>query len=195
MKRSISILVVFGFILMGLATFGMSLKSGVAGGATAVDDGKKEQPKDMVLAKDSFDDKYGEVAFNHETHSTKPYSADGKSIIGCAECHHTDQPADMLKAPLKTSERKVVLTTEALKAADAPGVKSCRSCHGQSGQEGAPIPSVTYPGKSAPTKLNNEVAYHTNCNVCHDAALAARPELKGKVFGTNDCAKCHKPVE
>jgi hypothetical protein len=190
MKRSLSILVIFGFLLVGLTILGRSWR-----GASAADDGKKEQPKEVVLAKDSQSDKYGEVAFNHESHSTKPYSPDGKSVIGCVECHHTDQPAGALKAPLKTSERKVVLTAESLKAADAPGVKSCRTCHLQSGDESGTIPSVTYEGKPAPTKLTNEIAYHTNCNVCHDAALAARPELKGKVFGTNDCAKCHKPVE
>lgn len=191
MKRTISVLVLIGFLLAGLTALGRSW----GGKFAAFDDGKKEQPKEVVLDKDSQSDKYGEVAFNHESHSTKPYSADGKTVIGCQECHHTDQPADALKAPLKTSERKVLLTTESLKAADAPGVKTCRSCHLQAGDDSATIPSVTYAGKTAPTKLTNEIAYHINCNTCHDAALAARPELKGKVYGTNDCAKCHKPLE
>src|ERR1044071_9333600 len=95
----------------------------------------KTQPKEVVLAKDSQSDKYGEVAFNHENHATKKYSADGQSVLTCVECHHTDQPAANLKAPLKTSERAVVLTTEALAAADAKPVKTCRACHLQAGAD------------------------------------------------------------
>ena len=155
----------------------------------------KVQPKDMLLAKDSQSDKYGEAAFNHENHSVKPYSIDGKSVIGCAECHHTDQPKASLKPPLVTSEREVVLTTAALEDAKAPPVKSCRACHLQSGDDSKPMPTITYPGKTTPEKLNNEVAYHMNCNTCHDAAIKARADLKGKIPGTNDCAKCHKPLE
>ena len=154
----------------------------------------KVQPKEIVLGKDSQSDKYGEVPFNHENHLVKKYSIDGQSVLTCVECHHTDQPAASLKAPLKTSERTVVLTTEALAAADAKGVKKCRACHLQAGDDSAPMPEIKYPDKPAPTKLNNEVAYHLNCNVCHDKAIAARPTLKGKVPGSNDCIPCHKPA-
>jgi len=164
---------------------------------TAVQDIPKEsktQPKEVSLGKDSQSDKYGEAPFNHETHSTKNYSIDGKSIIGCVECHHTDQPASALKPPLKTSERASVLTTESLAAADAKPVKSCRVCHLQAGDDSATMPAVTYEGKTVPTKLTNEVAYHMNCNVCHDKAIAARPALKGKIPGSADCLVCHKPV-
>lgn len=154
----------------------------------------KVQPKEMVLSKDSQSDKYGEVPFNHETHSLKPYSPDGQSVLTCVECHHTDQPAANLKAPLKTSEREVVLTTEVLAAADSKPVKSCRACHLQAGDDSAEMPEIQYPDKPAPTKLNNEVAYHLNCNVCHDKAIAARPALKGKIPGSNDCIPCHKPA-
>lgn len=154
----------------------------------------KVQPKEVTLGKDSQSDKYGEVAFNHDNHSLKNYSIDGKSVIGCIDCHHTDQPASGLKPPLKTAERAVVLTTTALEAADAKPVKSCRSCHLQAGDDSAPIPTITYPDKPAPTKLNNEVAYHLNCNVCHDKAIAARPAVKGKAPGSNDCVPCHKAV-
>jgi hypothetical protein len=152
----------------------------------------KTQPKELVLSKDSQSDKYGEVAFNHENHATKKYSPDGQSVLTCVECHHTDQPAANLKAPLKTSERDVVLTAENLKAADAKAVKGCRACHLQAGDDSATIPSVQYPDKPSPTKLTNEVAYHLNCNLCHDKAIAARPALKGKVPGSNDCIPCHK---
>ena len=154
----------------------------------------KTQPKETVLSKDSQSDKYGEVPFNHENHSVKKYSPDGQSVLTCVECHHTDQPAANLKAPLKTSERETVLTTESLAVAEAKPVKNCRACHLQAGDDSKPMPAVQYPDKPAPTKLNNEVAYHLNCNLCHDKALVARPTLKGKVPGSNDCIPCHKPA-
>jgi len=154
----------------------------------------KVQPKEVTLCKDSQSDKYGDVPFNHENHSQKNYNIDGKAPIACVECHHTDQPAAALKAPLKTSEREVALTAAVLQAADAKPVKSCRTCHLQAGDDSATIPSVTYEGKPAPTKLTNEIAYHMNCNLCHDKAIAARPALKGKIPGSSDCIPCHKPV-
>jgi hypothetical protein len=154
----------------------------------------KTQPKEVVLSKDSQSDKYGDVPFNHENHATKNYSVDGKGPISCVECHHTDQPAAALQPPLKTSERPVALTAAALEAADAKPVKTCRACHLQAGDDSATMPSVTYPGKTAATKLTNEVAYHMNCNICHDKSIAARPALKGKVPGSNDCLPCHKPA-
>ncbi|MEP6637009.1 MAG: hypothetical protein ABJB97_09805, partial [Acidobacteriota bacterium] len=127
-------------------------------------------------------------------HATKKYSVDGASALTCVECHHTDQPAAALKAPLKTSERDFVLTSALLAVADTKPVKGCRSCHLQAGDDSATLPMVTYAGKTTPTKLTNEVAYHTNCNICHDKAIAARPTLKGKVPGSTDCVPCHKPV-
>jgi hypothetical protein len=154
----------------------------------------KTQPKEVTLLKDSQSDKYGEVPFNHENHSIKKYSPDGAAVLACVECHHTDQPAAALKAPLKTSERDVVLTTADLEKADSKPVKTCRACHLQSGDDSSPMPVVTYEGKTTPTKLTNEVANHNNCNVCHDKAIAARPALKGKIPGKDDCVPCHKPV-
>jgi cytochrome c553 len=157
----------------------------------------KVQPKEVVLDKDSQSDKYGEVPFNHENHSTKNYSIDGKSVPGCVECHHTDQPAAGLKPPLKLGERDVVLTTPVLAAADSKPVKTCRACHLQAGDDSAPLPTIAYPDKPAPTKLSNEIAYHLNCFLCHDKALAARPQLKTKlpkIPGSTDCFPCHKPV-
>src|SRR5687768_15512600 len=97
----------------------------------------KIQPKEVVLGKDSQSDKYGEAPFNHETHSTRNYSIDGKAVISCVECHHTDQPASALKPPMKTSERDAVLTTALLATADAKPVKSCRVCHLQAGDDSA----------------------------------------------------------
>lgn len=151
----------------------------------------KEQPTKVKLDMDSLDDKWGEVAFDHETHSLKNYNPDGKSVTSCIECHHTDQPKENLKAPLVTSERNVVLTAEVLKDAAAGPVKSCRSCHLQAGDDSKPLPVITKEGKQL--KLDNEVAYHTNCFVCHDAAIKAKPELATKISGSDPkgCVKCH----
>ncbi len=189
MKKLLILILALGCVV--LVIYGDNLA------ATASQDIPKEskiQPKEVMLGKDSQSDKYGEVPFNHETHSLKNYSIDGKSVIACVECHHTDQPAPALKPPLKTGERDVVLTAAVLAAADAKPVKSCRSCHLQAGDDSATLPTVTYAGKTAPTKLTNEVAYHTNCNICHDKAIAARPALKGKLAGSADCLPCHKPA-
>lgn len=154
----------------------------------------KTQPKEVTLSKDSQSDKYGDVPFHHENHAIKTYSIDGKSVIPCVECHHTDQPASALTPPLKTAERNVILTAEVLNAPDAVGVKSCRACHLQADDDSGPMPTIQYPDKPAPTKLNNEIAYHLNCNICHDKAIEARPALKGKIPGGKDCIPCHKPV-
>jgi len=151
----------------------------------------KEQPKKIVLDKDSLDDKWGEVAFDHETHSLKNYNPDGKTATSCIECHHTDQPKENLKAPLVTSERSVPLTAEVLKDAAATPVKSCRSCHLQAGDDSKPLPLITKDGKQV--KVDNEIAYHTNCFACHDAAIKAKPELATKISGSDPkgCVKCH----
>lgn len=151
----------------------------------------KDQPKKVRLDTDSLDDKWGEVAFDHETHTIKNYTPDGKTVGACVECHHTDQPKANLKPPLVTSERNVVLTAEVLKDAAAGPVKMCRGCHLQAGDESKPLPVITKDGKQV--KLDNEVAYHTNCFACHDAAIKARPDLATKISGSDPkgCVKCH----
>jgi hypothetical protein len=151
----------------------------------------KEQPKKLKLGTDSLDDKWGEVAFDHENHTIKNYTPDGKTIGACVECHHTDQPKDKLTPPLVTSERSVPLTADVLKDAAAAPVKGCRSCHLQAGDDSKPLPVIKKDGKDL--KLDNEVAYHTNCFACHDAAIKARPELAAKISGSDPkgCAKCH----
>ena len=158
----------------------------------------KDLPKKITLGKDSLSEE-GEVPFDHETHSFNKYSPDGKTDISCAECHHTDQPKSALQPPLVTSERDVVLTVEALKKPGALPVKSCASCHFQKGNvpEGKEMPVSTSKdakGKADTKELNNQEAYHNNCNVCHDAAAKLRPELKKKpgFATTNDCFICHK---
>jgi cytochrome c553 len=182
-------------VLLGCLAVAVTRTDSVRSSSRWVDPGEsKVQPKEVTLLKDSQSDKYGEVSFNHENHSIKKYSPDGTAVIACVDCHHTDQPAAALKPPLKTSERDAVLTTADLAKPDSKPVKTCRACHLQSGDDSAPMPAVTYEGKSTPTKLTNEVANHNNCNVCHDKAIAARPALKGKIPGKDDCTPCHKPV-
>jgi Zn finger protein HypA/HybF involved in hydrogenase expression len=188
----------FIILMLALGSLGVVVVGSNSGGPEALSaqaTESKTQPKDVVLSKDSQSDKYGEVAFSHLNHATKNYNPEGTAVLTCVECHHTDQPPANLKAPLKTSERAVVLTTAALEAADAKGVKKCRDCHLQAGDDSAPMPTVQYADKPAPTKLTNEVAYHLNCNLCHDRAIAARPALKGKVPGSNDCVPCHKALK
>lgn len=158
--------------------------------------GDKTIPKEFTLGKDSLSE-YGEAHFDHENHAFKPYSPDGKTVMGCTECHHTDQPKAALKPPLSTSQREVALTLESWKSSPQK-VNECRTCHFQDGNvpDGKTMPSATYAesGKSTAKDLNNELAFHINCNTCHDAAAAIRPELKKKAgfATTKDCTICHK---
>lgn len=159
--------------------------------------GDKKIPKTFTLGKDSQSE-HGEVPFDHDTHAFKTYSPDGKSVIGCVECHHTDQPKSALKPPLSTSERDVALTLASWQASTQK-VNECRFCHFQTGAapDDKTMPTATYTerGKQVTKELNNELAYHINCNTCHDAAAKLRPELKGKAgFATStDCMTCHRP--
>lgn len=180
-------------LVLSAAAFGL-ITQGSRAALTSSQDVPKEskgQPKKVKLDTDSLDDKWGEVAFDHETHTLKNYSPDGKSAGTCVECHHTDQPKANLKPPLVTSERNVVLTAEVLKDAAAGPVKMCRACHLQAGDDSKPLPVITKDSKQV--KLDNEVAYHTNCFACHDAAIKARPELATKISGSDPkgCVKCH----
>ena len=176
-------LILFGFVI--------TASNSVASVTQQVAKESKEQPKKVTLDADSLDDKWGEVAFDHETHSLKNYNPDGKSVTSCVECHHTDQPKENLKAPLVTSERSVVLTAAVLKDAAATPVKTCRACHLQAGDDSKPLPVITKDGKQV--KMDNENAYHINCFGCHDAAIKAKPELATKISGSDPkgCVKCH----
>jgi hypothetical protein len=153
-------------------------------------------PKEFTLGTDSLSE-YGESPFNHETHAFGKYSPDGKTVVGCIECHHTDQPKSALKPPLLTSEREILMTFETWQKSDQK-VSRCRTCHFQDGDvpDDKEMPIVTYKDgdKETEKELNNELAYHINCNTCHDAAAALRPELKGKkgFATTKDCTICHK---
>lgn len=164
-----------------------AVNANIAAGNTGSNAGKTI-PKNFTLGQDSLSEE-GEAPFDHETHSTGLYSPDGKSVVGCVVCHHTDQPKSAMKPPLETSERSVVLTMESWKASSQK-VSNCRTCHFQDGN----VPD----GKTMPVvgekEYNNKEAYHKNCNECHDAAFKIRPDLKKKPgFATStDCMSCHK---
>ncbi|HEX8178731.1 MAG TPA: cytochrome c3 family protein [Pyrinomonadaceae bacterium] len=150
----------------------------------------KVEPKEVVLSKDAKDPKAKPVLLTHENHATKNYSEDGKGVIACTVCHHTDQPKTALSGVLKTSERDVVLTSAALKDEKAAPVKTCRECHAQAGAKPAEwpaIPTVKYPDEDDETVLANDEAYHRNCNTCHDAVKKRDAATKAPTT----CAGCH----
>lgn len=150
--------------------------------------GGKSIPKTFTLGTDSQSE-YGEAVFDHDSHAFKNYSPDGKSVMGCVECHHTDAPKSALKSPYTTSERSETLTFETWQRSSQP-VTKCRDCHFQDGN----VPDGKTMPRANNKDLNNQLAYHINCNTCHDAAFKARPEIKShKGFATSkDCAVCHK---
>jgi cytochrome c553 len=170
-----------------------------SGSAALAAQGGQTPKDDYTLSTDSKKDKTKStpVPFSHVNHATKNYSIDGTKVIGCAECHHTDQPAaEAAKVPpLKTAypaDRTVTLTAETVKDAKTPKVETCRACHAQEGDKpkiGDAIPEVTYEGDTDPTILTNEEAYHRNCNTCHDAAVEKRKIKTAPT--TNECNKCH----
>ena len=173
-----------------------SLKSGSASLTAQAGQAPKDEYK---LSTDSKKDKAKSlpVTFSHVNHATKNYSVDGTKIIGCAECHHTDQPAAEAAKhpPLKSAhpaDRTVTLTAETAKDAKTPAVQQCRACHAQEGAKPKlleAIPEVTYEGDTDPTVLTNEEAFHRNCNTCHDQAVEKRKLTTAPT--TNECIKCH----
>ena len=165
----------------------------------AIPESSATQPdKPIILAKDSTDDKRGEfkpeAAFDHSKHTTDIiHSIDGKTVTACIVCHHTAQPsAPKGKEYLKKFDRKEILTAKQLETSKEP-VQSCRACHIQASApetDDDPPKSVKYPksmGKDPTGKLINKVAYHINCNSCHDAAMNRDPTLKAPA----DCSDCH----
>jgi hypothetical protein len=184
------------------------------------------QPKNVVLSKDAVQPASNPAKpdnFTHEAHATLKYSPDGTKVIGCAECHHTDQPASALTGVLKTSYRGVMLTSAVLAMPAEKPVYSCRACHAQVNKPPAQgnmkpeicdatlgggvsyffcpdVPTVKYPGDDDPTILTNDNAYHNNCITCHTNAIAARnkpgavPFINASQRPPDKCAGCHKGV-
>src|SRR5205085_4935219 len=183
-------------LLCVVACNSRALKSGA--GALVAD---AKTPQDVYkLSTDSKKDKAKSlpVTFSHVNHATnKDYSIDGTKVVGCVECHHTDQPASEAAKhpPLKSAypaDRTVTLTAETIKDAKTPEVHTCRECHAQEGDKPKLLdanPEVTYEGDTDPTVLTNEEAYHRNCNSCHDQATEKRKLTTAPT--TNECLKCH----
>ncbi|MDT4967128.1 MAG: Class cytochrome family [Acidobacteriota bacterium] len=170
-------------------------------GGTFLPDASATLPdKTIILAKDSEKAKPNsgplkpEAAFDHVKHSTvATYSLSGTTTPACVDCHHTDQPsAPAGQEYLKKFERKAALTAKELETSKEV-VKTCRACHLQASEEETddyPPKSVTYPEalKRPPSgKLDNETAYHLNCNSCHDAVKKRNPASKAP----QTCVDCH----
>ena len=195
MKLFIVLAAVACYICISVGCNPSSLKSGA--GALAAFDGRVPKDEYILSADAKKPADAPPVPFSHKNHSEKNYSIDGTKVIGCVECHHTDQPAAEAAKhpPLKSAhpaDRTVTLTAETAKDPKTPKVESCRACHAQEGAKpkiGDAIPEVTYEGDTDPTVLDNEQAYHRNCNGCHDQATELR---KIKTAPTNnECIKCH----
>lgn len=199
MKLFIVLATVACYICVAVGGNSASLKS--SAGALVAFDGRTPKDEYILSADAKKPADAPPVPFNHKTHSEKNYSIDGTKQIACVECHHTDQPAAQVvkDPPLKTAwpaDRTTTLTIDLLaKDPKAPDVISCRSCHAQEGAKpkvaaaGPDIPKVTYEGDTDATELDNEEAYHRNCNTCHDQAVEARKGLK--IPTSQECVKCH----
>ncbi len=179
--------------------FGCNSAALRSGSASLTAEGRNVPKDEYKLSTDAKKDKAKAISvpFSHLNHATKNYSADGKSTIGCVECHHTDQPAAEAAKhpPLKSAypaDRTVTLTAETAKDPKTPEVQTCRACHAQEGDKpkllGA-IPEVTYEGDTDPTVLTNEEAFHRNCNICHDDATEKRKLTTAPT--SKECIKCH----
>jgi nitrate/TMAO reductase-like tetraheme cytochrome c subunit len=193
------LLIVSAMLACFCVVLGCNSRALRSGAGALIADGKTPQ-NTYKLSTDSKKDKAKSLplTFNHLGHSTnKDYSLDGTKVLGCTECHHTEQPAaDAAKHPPdKTAypaDRSVTLTAETAKDAKTPDVQNCRACHAQEGDKPKlmdAIPSVTFEGDTDPTVLTNEEAYHRNCNGCHDQAVDARKGLK--IPTSQECLKCH----
>ena len=157
-------------------------------------DTKKVIPEVIILGKEA---KIGKVTFNHVKHNGGEYNIGGPIL--CIECHHTAQPASDLDKipPHKTvwpAGRTTTLTAE-LFAEDPTkaGVAACRDCHARSGRKPKlidAIPSIEDPETKEVTRITNQLAFHTACDVCH---FQIQFRTTGsKVPNATNCATCHK---
>lgn len=161
----------------------------------------KTQPGDLVLCADcpktgtkrDPEGLIGPSRFTHVQHATKNYSVDGKSKIGCVECHHTDAPAAALKPPYKTSQRNVMLEAATLNDANAGPVYACRACHTPVGMKPKlleALPPVSEPESPDPL-VTSKVAYHFNCIPCHQNANTF-PGRTPVSRAPDECSSCHQ---
>ena len=161
----------------------------------AAQEGKK--PKDEYVLGPYA--KLGGVKFSHVEHTTKNRSVDGASPIACVECHHTAQPAsEAAKNPLhKTvwpADRTTTLTADLFeKDPNAPPVTACTDCHARAGTKPKllpEIPTLKIEGAAEPVVLDNQQAFHRNCNSCHDDVAKTGRASTGPT--SKKCVACHK---
>ena len=143
--------------------------------------------------------KLGGVKFSHVDHITKNRSVDGTKPIACVECHHTAQPAsEVVKNPLlKTAfpaDRTTTLTADLFeKDPNAPPVTACTDCHARTGTKPKllpEIPTIKIEGVAEPVVLDNQQAFHRNCNSCHDDVAKTGRASTGPT--SKKCVACHK---
>lgn len=143
--------------------------------------------------------KLGGVKFSHIEHTTKNRSVDGTKPIACVECHHTAQPAsEVVKNPLhKTAwpaDRTTTLTADLFeKDPSAPPVTLCTNCHARAGAKPKllpEIPQIKIEGSAEPVVLDNQQAFHRNCNSCHDDVAKSGRTSTGPT--SKKCVACHK---
>lgn len=157
---------------------------------------KKAIPEVIMLGKEA---KLGKVRFNHVKHNGGEYNIGGPIL--CIECHHTAQPASDLDniPPHRTvwpAGRTTTLTAELF--AEDPikaGVAACRDCHVRAGRKPKlldAIPSIEDPETKEITRITNQVAFHTACDVCHFQIKFRADGSKAPEATT--CSACHKPA-
>ena len=182
--------------LLSIVVCGMIVFSGSnAELSVSAQEGRK--PKDEYILGPYA--KLGGVKFSHTDHITKNRSIDGTKPIACVDCHHTAQPAsEVVKHPLhKTAwpaDRTTTLTAELLeKDPTAPPVNACTECHARTGTKPKllpELPKIKVEGVAEPITLDNQQAFHRNCNSCHDEVAKTGRATTGPT--AKKCVACHK---
>ena len=183
-------------LLLLMAVCGMIVFSG-SNTELSVSAQEERKPKDEYILGPYA--KLGGVKFSHTDHITKNRSIDGTKPIACVECHHTAQPAsEVVKHPLhKTAwpaDRTTTLTAELLeKDPTAPPVNACTECHARAGTKPKLLPEfpkIKVEGVAEPITLDNQQAFHRNCNSCHDEVAKTGRATTGPT--SKKCVACHK---
>ena len=182
--------------LLSIVVCGMIVFSGSnAEFSVSAQEGRK--PKDEYILGPYA--KLGGVKFSHTDHITKNRSINGTKPIACVDCHHTAQPAsEVVKHPLhKTAwpaDRTTTLTAELLeKDPIAPPVNACTECHARTGTKPKllpELPKIKVEGVAEPITLDNQQAFHRNCNSCHDEVAKTGRATTGPT--AKKCVACHK---
>ena len=182
--------------LLSIVVCGMIVFSGSnAELSVSAQEGRK--PKDEYILGPYA--KLGGVKFSHTDHITKNRNINETKPIACVDCHHTAQPAsEVVKHPLhKTAwpaDRTTTLTAELLeKDPIAPPVNACTECHARTGTKPKllpELPKIKVEGVAEPITLDNQQAFHRNCNSCHDEVAKTGRATTGPT--AKKCVACHK---